>query len=213
MKNKKNIIISILLTILSIVYIYVVKTIDVSSIGPNNSKVGLSKLNEGFRNIVHSNMTIYKITEVLGYIIFIIVLFYGLIGLYQFIKRKSIFKVDKRLLLLGVLYVVLIGIYVFFEKFIINYRPILIDGKLEASFPSSHTMLALCVCMSSIIISKKYINIKYVHKVNLITTILMLLVLVGRLVSGVHWISDIIGGILISCTLLMYFYSINKKIV
>ncbi len=210
--KKKNIIISAILTIISIVYVFLVKTVDVKEIGPNNSSVGFSKLNDGFRNIVGTNLTIYKITEIFGLLIFIIVLFYGLIGLYQLIKRKSLFKVDKRLMLLGSLYISLGVLYIFFEKVIINYRPVLIDGELEASFPSSHTILALCVCVSSIIISKKYINKKYVPKVNLITMILMIIVFLGRTISGVHWISDIIGGILISATLLMYFYTIYKKI-
>ena len=161
--KKKNIIICILLTIISIAYTFFVKTIDVQSIGPDNSNVGFATINETFSNIVGSNMLLYKITEVLGIIILLVVLMYGVIGIIQLIKRKSIKKVDKEIIILGIFYVAMLLVYVFFEKVIINYRPVLIDGELEASYPSSHTMLALCIGFSSFIISKKYVRKEYVN--------------------------------------------------
>lgn len=210
MNKKRNIIISVLLTIISGIYIYLVKTIDVKKIGPNNSKVGFSTLNNWFKKLIGTNMDIYKLTEVLGLVIILIVGIYGLIGLIQLIKRKSLFKVDREIISLGILYILMVLVYVFFEKFIINYRPILIDNELEASFPSSHTVLALCICISSLIVSKKYLNNVFYNITTFITVLLLTLVFVGRIVSGVHWISDIIGGVIISATLLMYFYTILK---
>ena len=110
-------------------------------------------------------------------------------------------------------YISLLLVYIFFEKVIINYRPILIDHKLEASFPSSHTLLALCVCISSLLISKDYIKNDKIRKiVDIITYIVMGLLVVGRLLSGVHWLTDIIGAVLISYVLVsIYDYSISKK--
>lgn len=206
--KKKNIILSIFLTIVSIVYTYLVKTYDVKSIGPNNSEVGFSKINNLFRNLIGSHMNIYKITEILGLAILLIVAIYGILGLYQLIKRKSLFKVDKELYILCGLYVLMGTVYVFFEKFIINYRPILIDNVLEASYPSSHTILAICICISSLIVSRNYLRQKHQKLVDIITIFLLLGVFLGRVLSGVHWISDILGGVLISCTLLMYFYTL-----
>ena len=206
--KRKNIIISIILTVISIAYTFLVKKIDVKAIGPNNSKVGFAKLNGLFSKLVGSNMTIYKITEILGYIVILIVLVYGVIGLIQLIKRKSIKKVDREIILLGVLYVLMAVVYVAFEKIVINYRPILIDGELEASYPSSHTLLAICICLSSLLVSKNYVSDKYLKITNIVTIVLLLGVFAGRVVSGVHWISDIIGGVLISLTLLMYFYTL-----
>ena len=160
-------------------------------------------------------MTIYKITEVLGLLVIAIVLIYGCIGIYQLVKRKNLLKVDREIIVLGCFYVLMAITYVLFEKVVINYRPILIDGELEASYPSSHTILALCIALSSLKVSKEYFNKKYIKKINIITIVLMSLVVVGRLISGVHWISDIIGGIIISLTLLSYFntvYDWNKKV-
>lgn len=212
--KKKNIIISIFLTIISIVYTYLVKIYDVKSIGPNNSEVGFCRINILFRNLIGSHMTIYKITEILGLAVILIVAIYGILGLYQLIKRKSLFKVDKELYILCGLYVLMGTVYVFFEKFIINYRPILIDNVLEASYPSSHTILAICICISSLVVSRNYLRQKHQKLVDIITILLLLGVFLGRTLSGVHWISDIIGGVLISCTLLMYFYTLydyNRK--
>lgn len=208
MHKKRNIFLGVFLTIISIVYTYLVKTYDVKSIGPNNSEVGFSKINSWFSNLIGSHMSIYKITELLGYIVILIVGIYGLIGLYQLIKRKSLFKVDKELYILGGLYASMAIVYVFFEKFIINYRPILIEGELEASYPSSHTILAICICISSLIVSRNYVRKKYQGLVDTLTILLLLGVFFGRIISGVHWISDILGGVLISCTLLMYFYTL-----
>lgn len=206
--KRKNIIISVILTIVAIVYTFLVKTVDVRVIGPNGSKVGFAKVNKAFANIVGSNMTLYKITEILGLIAILIVLVYGVIGLIQLIKRKSLLKVDREILLLGGLYALMAVVYVFFEKFIINYRPILIDGELEASYPSSHTILAICICVSSLIVSKNYLDDKYIKLTNTLTIILLAGVFLGRTLSGVHWISDIFGGVIISATLIMYFYTL-----
>ena len=207
MKIRKELIISFLLTIVTVVYTIMVKTVDVAAIGPSGSSVGFSKMNDSFKKVIGSNMTIYKISEILGLCVLLIVGIYGIIGLIQLIKRKSLFKVDRDLLVLGIFYVIVGIVYVVFDKIAINYRPIIIDGELEASFPSSHTMLSLCVCISSLMISKRYVDKNFITITNFITVLLMIGVLFGRMVSGVHWISDIIGGVLFSFTLLSYFYT------
>lgn len=214
MKNKKNILICVLLVLISIIYTLLVKYVDTSTIGPNGSVVGFSSLNSFVFNLTGNNMTLYKITEILGIIPILIALMYAVIGLIQVIDRKSL-KVDKELIALGILYVVVILIYVFFEKCIINYRPVLIDGILEASYPSSHTLLSICICGSALLINKYLFNNEKIYKyINIISIISMVLIVLGRLLSGVHWASDIIGSIIISITLLKiletYYLSIKK---
>ena len=144
---------------------------------------------------------------------FLIIALYGVIGLYQLIKRKNIFKVNKNILLLGAFYVLVLFVYGLFEIIVINYRPVLEEGVLEASYPSSHTILSICVCLSSIIVSNKIFKNKKNTKIfNWITAILMILIIVTRVLSGVHWLTDIIGAILISTSLCMLFdYAINKE--
>ena len=210
MKNIRNIIMSVIMTIFSGVFVYLVKTVDVKAIGPNKSSVGFSGINKAYADMVGSNMTIYKLTEIFGLLVFIIVGIYGLIGIYQLFKRKSLFKVDREIIGLGILYVLMISVYLIFDKIAINYRPIIIDGELEPSFPSSHTMLAICTCVSSLMVYKKYVPSKFNYLVLFSTVLLLTLVFLGRTISGVHWISDILGGVIISLTLLTYFYTIIK---
>lgn len=215
MKNKKNILICVLLVLISIIYTLLVKYVDTSTIGPNGSVVGFSSLNSFVFNLTGNNMTLYKITEILGIIPIFIALMYAVIGLIQVIDRKSL-KVDKELIALGILYIIVILIYVFFEKCIINYRPVLIDGVLEASYPSSHTLLSICICGSALLINKYLFNNEKIYKyINIISIISMVLIVLGRLLSGVHWASDIIGSIIISITLLKiletYYLSIKKE--
>lgn len=210
--KKKNIIISIALILLSIIYTMLVKNIDLKPIGPNESIVGFADINKLFANLIGTNMTIYKITEYIGLIPFIIALMYVFAGLRQLVQRRSLLKVDKEIYILGLFYLLVLGIYIFFEKNIINYRPVLIDNVLEASYPSSHTLMSICICISSVIINKKIFHNKIANLENIISIITMILIVFGRAISGVHWFTDILGGIIISTTLLVIFYTIIDSI-
>lgn len=212
MKNKKKWIVVIVLLICAIVYTLAVKFFDVAPIGPEGSRVGFQTINKIVRDTIGYHEIFYKITKYLGIIPFLYVAFYGFTGGMQLIKGKSLKKVDKRLILLGGFYV-LVGItYIFFEKVIINYRPVILEEGLEASYPSSHTVLAITICLSSLLIQNYYIKNKTLQKIGKIGTILLMICLVvGRILSGVHWISDIIGGIIISLYLVSCYYACIKE--
>lgn len=216
MNNKKrNFLISGILLLIAITFTILVKVVDVKQVGVNNSSIGFATLNQFIFETTGVNMIWYHITDWLGLIPVFMAIVYAFIGLIQFIKRRSIFKVDKEIILLGLYYIIVIALYVFFEKVIINYRPILMNGFLEASYPSSHTLMTICICGSSILINKKLFNNKITKVINYLSIIIITITVVGRLISGVHWFTDIIGGILISSGLLMTFYSllsiINKE--
>ena len=214
-KNKRSFIFSGLLFLLFIIFTIVVKKVDVHNIGPEGSVVGLATINNSFRNILDYNPTIYKVSEILGYIALLIVVLYGVIGIKQLIKEKNLYKVDRSILLLGMFYILLAIVYVLFEVVVINYRPVLLEEGLEASYPSSHTILAICVCISSFMVSKKvFKNEKLTNIFNIITIILMIAVVLTRLISGVHWLTDIVGGVLLSvalCSLFDSFLNINNR--
>lgn len=207
-KRRKLFLTTFILFIIFIVYTILVKYYDVATIGPKNSAVGFSGINSLVHHALPYNEFWYKLTKYLGIIPFLYCAFYGLQGIMQIIRYKSLKKVDKRLIYLGVFYVVMLIVYVLCDKIVINYRPILEDGVLESSFPSSHTLLAICVCATSLLISKYYIKNENVLKIfNILTYILMIVLVVGRLLSGVHWLTDIIGGIIISAFLVYLYYS------
>lgn len=204
--NKKQIMISTMLFLLFVIFTILVKTIDVKPIGPNSTSVGFSTLNGFMLNKIGVNMIFYQITQVLGLIPILIAALYGIKGIIQLVKRKSLFKVDSEIIILGIFYAITIIIYLFFEKFIVNYRPVLMDGKLEASYPSSHTMISIFISLSAIIVNRYLIkNSNMNKKINIFILIVMFLIVIGRTISGVHWFSDILGGLLISAFLVKSF--------
>ena len=214
-KRRKEILLCGGLFAIAIIYTLLVKYIDVQAIGPNDSLVGFATINNFMFNLTGVNMLWYDITDWWGFVPLFIAFIYAIIGFIQMIKRRSILKVDKEILGLGVYYIIVIGLYIFFETYVINYRPILMDGILEASYPSSHTLLSVCICGSSLIINKYLFKNKNFFKAeNIISILSILVIVIGRFISGVHWFTDIVGAILISIALLkafnIYIKSINK---
>ena len=191
---------------LFLLLILLVKVVDVAAVGPEGTKIGLSKLNVAIHNMFGEHLGWYKVTNILGYIAILIALGFAAIGGLQLVYRRSVLKVDKEILLLGALYVVTIVFYVLFEKAVVNYRPILMPGGEgpEASFPSSHTVLSCVILGSGLTLLKKYARKN--NTVQLVLTVLFAvllgLIVAGRLLSGVHWFTDIIGGLLLSVALL-----------
>ena len=214
-KRRKEILLCGGLFAVAIIYTLLVKYIEVQEIGPNDSLVGFATINNFMFNLTGVNMLWYDITDWWGFVPLFIAFIYAMIGFIQMIKRRNILKVDKEILGLGVYYIIVIGLYIFFETCIINYRPTLMDGILEASYPSSHTLLSVCICGSSLIINKYlFKNRNFFKAENIISILSILVIVIGRFISGVHWFTDIVGAILISIALLkafnIYIKSINK---
>lgn len=207
-RNQKKLSASLFFLSAFILWTVAVKFIGVKPIGPNNSYVGFAELNQFFHNLTGVNMTIYHITDWLGLVPFVFVFGFGLLGLSQLIKRKNICKVDSDILILGGFYITVMAVYLLFEYVVINYRPILINGFLEASYPSSTTMLVMCVMPTALIqIKSRFKNIKLKICFVIIITAFILFMVIGRLISGVHWLTDIIGGALLSVGLVaLYSY-------
>ena len=208
-KSKKFCLTSITFLVIFVLWTMLVKFVDVRPIGPNQSSVGFSLLNGLFHNFTGVNLSLYTITDILSVIPFSVCFVFGLIGLRQLITRKSFKKIDYDILMLGIYYIVVICLYLLFEKVIINYRPILINGLLEVSYPSSTTLLVVSVMPTAIIQTSRRIKCSelklYINTLLYIFTIFMI---GGRLISGVHWITDIIGGLLLSFGLLFGYVAI-----
>lgn len=180
--------------------------VDVQAIGPKGSKVGLAGMNGFVHSFIGVHMSLYTITDWLGLVPFGFAMIFALLGLIQWLQRKKLMSVDRSILVLGVYYVVVIGLYVLFEVIVLNYRPVLIDGRLEASYPSSTTMLVLCVMPTVIMQCNVRIKNRYLKKaVSWAITVYIIFMLVGRLISGVHWVSDIVGGGLLSSGVVMMY--------
>lgn len=210
--NKKNCIIMIILYAVFVLFTVSVKFIDVMPIGPEGSLVGFASVNGPFHKLTGVNMFWYKASEILGYAALLSCVFFGLFGFVQIIKRKSVLKVDRDLLYLGIYYVVVLAFYVLFEKLIINYRPVILDEGLEASYPSSHTMLTICTMSVAMMqITRRVIDGRIKTLLISLCTLIMAGTLIGRVLSGVHWLTDIIGALLLSVALVYTYRMVLKS--
>lgn len=208
-KNKVLLFVGIGSIVAFVLWTVFVRLLDVKTIGPQGSSVGFATFNGYVHSLTGANMTLYVITDWLGLVPIGVAFGFAVLGLVQLIKRKSLFGVDRSILVLGGFYIVVMAIYVLFEMVIINYRPVLIEGYLEASYPSSTTMLVLCVMPTAIMqLNSRIKNQALKRCVAYSIAAFIAFMVIGRLVSGVHWISDIIGGALISAGLVMTYYAI-----
>lgn len=179
-----------------------IRRIDVQAIGPRGSTVGFATLNRIVHDLTGVHMWLYTITDWLGLIPIVFALGFAILGLAQWIKRKSILKVDRSILALGGFYLAVMAAYVFFEMYVINYRPVLIEGFLEASYPSSTTMLVMCVLPTAIMQFHERIKNKLrLSVLSVAMAAFIAFMVIGRLLSGVHWFTDIIGGAFLSAGL------------
>ena len=215
-KNGRILFLQGFLAILAFVlWTLLVKSVDVQAIGPKGSEVGLAAFNGYIRSLIGTNMTLYTITDWMGLVPIGVAFGFAVLGFVQLLKRKSIFKVDRSIIALGAFYIVVVAVYALFEIVAINFRPVLIDGVLETSYPSSTTMLTLCVMPTTAMQLKSRIESR---PLRLLVTVAIYLftafTIVGRVVSGVHWASDIIGGALFSMGAVKiygYFFSLTEN--
>ena len=214
MKNKNNLFVSGISGLLVMLLIVLVRFVDVRPIGPEGTSIGLSRLNGFFFRLSGVNILWYHITDWLGVAAILVAFLFAMAGFVQLIKRRSILKVDHEILALGCLYIVVIGLYVLFEIVIVNYRPIIMPDGIhpEASFPSSHTMLVCVIMGSAIMLIGKYVKEKQLCRVlRGICAAIIGMTVIGRLIAGVHWFTDIVGGVLISIFLLSLFSEVLKR--
>ncbi len=185
-----------------IVWTVLIQCIDVQAVGVNGTNIGFATWNCWFHKLTGVHMEIYTITDWLGLVpVFVCMAFAGL-GLVQLIKKRSLWKVDYDIIVLGIYYIVVIANYLVFEMIPVNYRPILIEGVMEASYPSSTTLLVLSVMPTLMFQAKRRIKKEVVKTmIGLFTIIFSVFMVIGRLVAGVHWFTDIVGGILLSAGL------------
>lgn len=211
-ETKKYLVIGGVLFLLFIVFTVMVKTIDVQPIGPENSLVGFAKINNFVFNYFGVNLFWYHLTDWLGVIAVLVALLFAILGFIQLWNRKRIRKVDTDIIALGVFYIIVAICYVFFELYVVNYRPTIIGNGLEPSYPSSHAMIVLCIMVTAMI--QCHLRIKKGFLRNLIyvlSTLLIGVTLLGRLISGVHWFSDILAGLLLGASLCMMYYAVVRN--
>ena len=183
--------------------------VDVQSIGTQGSAVGFATVNGWAFQLLGVHLIWYHITDWLGVAAIAIAFGFAVVGLYQWVKRKSLRKVDRHILVLGGFYLLVIGCYIFFEKVVINSRPILMDGNLEASYPSSHTMIVVSIMATASMVFRALCPQKkgWCLAVDIFAAVVIAVTVMGRLIAGVHWLTDIVGGLLLSAALVVSYWA------
>ena len=212
---KKKLIVGCACLLLFLLLIVLLRYVDVAAVGPENTSVGFSRINQAIHEATGVSMLWYKLTNYLGIFSIIVGLCFAFLGLLQMVKGKSVKAVDRELYVLGGLFVVIAVLYVLFEFVVINRRPVILPGDLrpEASFPSSHTMLVFTILGGVMVVLGKYIqNRSLCVLLQAVCGVLILTAVLGRLLSGVHWFTDIVGSIFISAALLFLFAGVLDKV-
>jgi undecaprenyl-diphosphatase len=204
--NQKNLCIAVGLLAAFALWTVAVCYVDVAPIGPRGSAVGFASVNGFVHRLFGVHMSLYTITDWLGLVPVGVGMGFALLGLVHWFKRRRLDRVDYTLFVLGGFYIVVLAVYLLFETVVINYRPVLIGGYLEASYPSSTTTLVLCVMPTAMMQLHTRIKHRALQRgVTIIITAFMVFMVVGRLISGVHWLTDIVGGALLSAGLVMLY--------
>ena len=206
--EKKSLLVGSTFLAMFAVWTALIQTVDVQPLGQNGTSIGFATFNCWFHHFTGVNMAIYTITDWMGLVPVTVCLIFAGVGLVQLIKRRSLFKVDADIIILGVYFAIVFLAYAIFEMIPINYRPILIEGRMEASYPSSTTLLVLSV-MSALIeqIQRRLSAIRVKRIITIATIAFSVFMVTGRLVSGVHWFTDIVGGELLSAGLFKLYKS------
>lgn len=209
-KGRKVLIAGITVMLVFVIFTILVVCYDVREIGLNGTDVGFAGLNNAFCMSFGTNSVLYAISTVTGYLAFLIVAFFAGLGVLELIQRKSLIKVDYSILTMGILYFVTAVLYVAFDKIVINYRPVYEDGLMESSYPSSHVLLSICIYVSAIYAFGRFdFSDKIKSIIAGVCAGLAVITCICRLFSGVHWLTDIIGGVLLGAALVLTYVGVN----
>jgi len=208
-----NYIVTASLFLAFILFTVLVRNVDVRPIGPNGSSVGFAGVNQLLFDQFGAKLFWYTLTDWLGVVATMFACGFTMLGLCQLIKRRSLKNVDSDILLLGLFYAAVIGCYVLFEKVVINYRPVVLNGYLEPSYPSSHTMIVICIMATAMMqFHYRARNKRVLRAIDLFSALIIVVTVIGRLVSGVHWFTDIAGGVMLSAALVMLYHSVRTQL-
>lgn len=199
-------------TAAALLFTLLIKLVGVQNAGATNTPLGFARINTAVHTAVGTSSFWYTVSKLLGFCAIATAAFFAGLGLWQWFQRKSLKEVDRVFFVLASLYVAVVVLWKLFDVIALNYRPVLKDGAAEPSYPSTHTMMALAFFGSAVPMIMTYMKRRRLRKILALAAIAAaFLTVLARFLSGVHWFTDIIGGILISGALLSWFWFAVKQ--
>ncbi len=204
---------SVLFLALFSVLVLLLCTVDVRPAGAFEQSVGLSHLNAAVYAFCGCSAFFYEATELMGLLCFGVILAMALLGFWQWFRRKRLLSVDAEVLSLIPLYLCVAVLYLLFEGVALNCRPDFpydaVEEAMAASFPSSHTLMAICVLGSAAkVVGKQCRSVRRSRIWSGVACALCVMMAAGRLLAGVHWFTDILGSVLLSLSLLFFYRAV-----
>lgn len=184
-------------------------TVDRAPIAGDGSLVGLASLNASAHSLLRESHLAETLSNVLLVVPLASMLALAVMGIRQIVVRRSLAGVSRDLWFLLGLYVVMLVLYVLFNHVSINNRPLLQDGVCEPSFPSSHTLLAVTTLGAAMVQAGQRMRKGGARTtVVAVCAVAMAALVIARALSGVHWATDILGGILLGAALVAFYRAI-----
>ena len=166
--------------------------------------INLRALNNGFRGLFGYEQggyfrSLYLITEGLGVVSILACLFWTGMGIKDLIKYRDINDVDKSIFATWLLYVLALIVWRVTLKISVSYAPVSVHPKsaLVVSFPCGNTFLIIISMCSSIYLIGYFLEEKkkLVLALRVACIAILALGIILRTISGVNWLTDILGAI------------------
>ncbi|MFA6611570.1 MAG: hypothetical protein WCS78_04205, partial [Bacilli bacterium] len=106
-------------------------TVDRQTLTLDTPSVGLATMNQFF--FPNNHFPVWDtLTDIIMIFALFIILIAAFIGFIQLVTRKHLVKVNPTILSLGIIVITMMIIWVVFDKgWVVNYRPILVEGTIE----------------------------------------------------------------------------------
>lgn len=194
--------------VLFIIWTILVKTVDVHYI-TDIGFLGFYSVNQNINDWVKTlnNSLFDKISNILLIVSIVTVFIFAIVGLVQLIKRKSFAKVDPIIYILLGLYVLSAIFYLVFELMKINFSPLSTKEDIKTSYPSTHLFISCSYVSAAVFVLFEYFDFKKIIKYIILglLVIFVAIVFIIRLMSGNHYFTDLIGGLLLTISLVSLF--------
>ena len=195
-KRQSWFLIATTLTVFFVVFTLTLKLVDMQS--DSSQFIGWASINIWWRDLIGVHFSWHIISHFIALISLLVltgILIWQVITVFHRRKLSALTRnwwvFDITLLALGLSYLL-------FQIVAINYRPIQVDGAIEISYPSSHSLLITTTWLLIIFRLRREIQSQTWRRILIIVGwTLMLTGVIARLLCGYHWFTDIVGGVLL----------------